>query len=69
MLSDEDKMAIDEIKSLTNEMQIQIKEFSDEEVYASCFDIGEVDNSFSLIEELAKKLRNRIDVFQECNND
>jgi hypothetical protein len=47
---DENQMALQEIKSLTNKLKFQIEKF-DDEVFSSCFDIGEVDISFEEVEE------------------
>lgn len=65
MDKDENQIALQEIKALTNQLQLSIERFSDEEVFASCFDIHEVDHVFSEVEELTKKVRNQIDLMQQ----
>lgn len=61
MDKDENQLALQEIKSLTNELQIKVKEL-ESEVFASCFDIDEVDFAFGEVEELVKKARNQINL-------
>lgn len=65
MDKDENQLALEKIKSLTNKLQLKIESFSDDEVFASTFDIGEVDYAFSEVEELVKKVRNQIDLMQQ----
>lgn len=65
MINDEDRLALEEIKSLTNKLQLRVEKFSEDEVFASCFDIGEVDSAFSLVEELVVKVRHQIDLMQQ----
>ncbi|MGB7430418.1 MAG: hypothetical protein WA933_21705 [Microcoleaceae cyanobacterium] len=64
MDKDENQMALQEIKSLANKLKFQIEQFEDE-VFASCFDIGEVDISFEEVEGLASKVRDQINLMQQ----